>query len=70
MKKKDEPLFSLANIHRQYVACRSHKRNTANALRFEAAQELSLRRCATPWSRSQLRARSFCLFFYPTPETA
>ena len=42
MKKKDESLFSLANIQRQYVECRRHKRNTANALRFEAAQETRL----------------------------
>ena len=42
MIKKDESLFSLANIQRQYVECRRHKRNTANALRFEAAQEMNL----------------------------
>jgi len=41
MKMKDESLFSLANIQRQYIACRRHKRYTANALRFEARQELN-----------------------------
>lgn len=35
-------LFSLENLIRQYEACRRHKRNTANALRFEARQELNL----------------------------
>jgi len=40
--KKDESLFSLANVQRHYVECRRHKRNTANALRFEAAQEMNL----------------------------
>lgn len=38
----DEGLFLLANIHRQYIACRRNKRNTVNALRFEARQELNL----------------------------
>ena len=42
MKTKDESLFSLANIQRQYIACRRNKRNTANALRFEARQEMNL----------------------------
>lgn len=42
MKKKDESLFARAFIQRQYVECRRHKRNTANALRFEAAQEMNL----------------------------
>jgi hypothetical protein len=29
------PLFSLENLHRQYLQCRRNKRNTRNALRFE-----------------------------------
>ena len=29
-------LFSLENLYQQYIACRKNKRNTANALRFEA----------------------------------
>ena len=32
-------LFSFENLHRQYLKCRRHKRNTANALRFEVRQE-------------------------------
>ena len=43
MKKKDESRFSLANIQRQYVECRRHKRNTANALRFQAVWDLRRR---------------------------
>ena len=39
---KDEGLFSQAFIHRQTIACRRNKRNTVNALRFEARQELNL----------------------------
>lgn len=35
-------LFSLENLYRQYIACRANKRNTINALRFEARQELNL----------------------------
>jgi len=35
-------LFSFENLHRQYLACRRNKRNTANALRFEAQQEKQL----------------------------
>jgi len=42
VKTKDESLFSLANIQRQYIACRRNKRNTASALRFEARQEMNL----------------------------
>ena len=36
-----QTLFALENLVRQYAACRRHKRNTANALRFE--------RQLTPW---------------------
>jgi len=32
-------MFSLANLYRQYEACRRNKRNTINALRFEVRQE-------------------------------
>jgi hypothetical protein len=35
-------LFSPENLVRQYEDCRRHKRNTVNALRFEARQELNL----------------------------
>jgi hypothetical protein len=35
-------LFSYENLYRHYLICRSNKRNTINALRFEAHQELNL----------------------------
>lgn len=34
--------LSLANLYRQYHACRRNKRNTHNALRFEIEQEKNL----------------------------
>ncbi len=36
------PVFSLENLHRQYLQCRRNKRNTLNALRFEYALEDNL----------------------------
>jgi hypothetical protein len=36
------PIFSLENIHRQYMHCRRNKRNTINALRFEYNLEENL----------------------------
>lgn len=33
------PLFSLANLHRQYLRCRRNKRTTHNALRFDVCLE-------------------------------
>jgi hypothetical protein len=35
-------LFRLENLFKQYKAYRRNKRNTFNALRFEANQELNL----------------------------
>jgi len=35
-------LFSYENLDRHYLRCRSNKRNTINALRFEEHQELNL----------------------------
>ncbi len=63
MTKKDESLFSLANIQRQYVECRRHKRNTANALRFEAEQEMNLLELRDALAdRSYEPGRSVCFF--------
>ena len=63
MKTKDESLFSLANIQRQYVECRRHKRNTAKALRFEAAQEMNLLALRDALAdRSYEPGRSVCFF--------
>lgn len=56
-------LFTFENLHRQYLACRRNKRNTLNALRFEARQEqnlLDLRDALQ--SRSYRPGRSVCFF--------
>jgi len=56
-------LFSLENVIRQYEACRRHKRNTANALRFEARQELNLLALRDALvDRSYQPKRSVCFF--------
>jgi hypothetical protein len=56
-------LFSLENIVQQYMACRKNKRNTANALRFEARQELNLLALRDALvSRSYEPGRSVCFF--------
>lgn len=56
-------LFSLENIYQQYIACRKNKRNTANALRFEARQELNLLALQEALvSRSYEPGRSVCFF--------
>jgi hypothetical protein len=56
-------LFSLENIARQYLACRRHKRSTANALRFEARQELELLALRDELvARTYEPARSVCFF--------
>ncbi|MEI7465012.1 MAG: RNA-directed DNA polymerase [Burkholderiales bacterium] len=56
-------LFSLENVYRQYIACRRNKRNTANALRFEARQELNLLALRdTLADRSYEPTRSVCFF--------
>ena len=48
------PLFSLENLYRQYLRCRRHKRNTHNALRFEAKLEENLVRL-----REELEHRTY-----------
>ena len=56
-------LFSFENLYRQYLACRRNKRNTLNALRFEARQEaqlLALREALV--TRTYVPARSVCFF--------
>ena len=63
MNKTAGSLFSLANVQRQYVECHRHKRNTANALRFEAAQEMNLLALRDALAdRSYEPARSVCFF--------
>jgi len=56
-------LFSFENIHRQYLLCRRNKRNTLNALRFEARQEqelLALKKALE--NRTYRPSRSVCFF--------
>lgn len=56
-------LFSYENLYRQYLACRRNKRHTANALKFEARQELNLRELQTALEdRSYSPSRSVCFF--------
>lgn len=55
--------LSLENLYRQYYRCRKNKRNTVNALRFEAEQEknlLALREALL--QRSYRPGRSVCFF--------
>lgn len=55
--------LSLENLYRQYLRCRKNKRNTVNALRFEAQQEkqLILLREALA-DRTYQPGRSVCFF--------
>ena len=56
-------LFSFENLYRQYLACRRNKRNTLNALKFEARQEehlVALREALV--ARTYVPARSVCFF--------
>ncbi|MEA2083533.1 MAG: reverse transcriptase domain-containing protein [Thermodesulfobacteriota bacterium] len=56
-------LFSFANIHRQYLLCRKNKRNTINALRFEADQEKELFKLYSELNdRTYRPGRSVCFF--------
>lgn len=55
--------LSLENLYRQYYRCRRNKRNTVNALRFEAEQEknlIALREALL--DRSYQPRRSVCFF--------
>lgn len=56
-------LFSFENIHRQYLLCRRNKRNSINALRFEARQELELTALQEALEKRTYRpTRSVCFF--------
>ncbi|GMW06692.1 MAG: hypothetical protein AMXMBFR8_14890 [Nevskiales bacterium] len=55
--------LSLENLYRQYYRCRRNKRNTVNALRFEAEQEKNLIHLREQLlSRSYRPGRSVCFF--------
>ncbi len=54
---------ALENIHRQYLLCLRNKKNTLNALRFEARQEeelLALKEALE--NRTYRPSRSVCFF--------
>jgi len=54
-------LFSFENIYRHYIKCRRNKRNTHNALRFEANHELNLLQLQKELQDHSYRpARSVC----------
>ncbi len=60
---EDASFFSFANIHRQYLLCRKNKRNTINALRFEANQERELLKLSRELTDHSYRpGRSVCFF--------
>lgn len=55
------PVFSLENIHRQYLQCRKNKRNTINALRFKYHLEDNLMRLYEELNRKTYTpSRSVC----------
>lgn len=55
--------LSLENLYRQYYRCRQNKRNTVNALRFEAEQEKNLIRLREALlNRTYRPGRSVCFF--------
>ncbi len=55
--------LSLDNLYRQYYACRRNKRNTMNALRFEAQQEKELLALQhSLLNRTYQPTRSVCFF--------
>ncbi|MCP4279879.1 MAG: hypothetical protein GY776_07720, partial [Alteromonas sp.] len=57
--------LSFANVYQQYLACRKNKRNTLNALKFEANQEAELLTLVEQLqNKTYLPGRSVC--FYAT----
>jgi retron-type reverse transcriptase len=60
--------LSLENIYRQYYQCRSNKRNTVNALRFEAEQESNLLRLREQLVGRTYRPRRSVCFFVTRPK--
>lgn len=66
--KPTEGLFSFASLHRHYLECRRHKRNTFNALRFEARQELNLLELAAALQDRSYRPSSSVCFVTERPK--
>jgi hypothetical protein len=63
-----EGLFSFANLHQRYLECRRNKRNTFNALRFEARQELNLLELAEALQERRYRPSSSVCFVTQRPK--
>ncbi|MDD2661513.1 MAG: hypothetical protein PHY54_17825 [Methylococcales bacterium] len=63
-----EGLFSFASLHRHYLECRRNKRNTFNALRFEARQELNLLELAAALQDRSYRPSSSVCFVTERPK--
>ena len=65
---KDEGLFSLANIHRQYIACRRNKRGYGQRVALRGAAGTEPAGTARRAGCAQLRTKPFCLFFVERPK--
>ena len=61
-------LFTFANLYRHYLSCRKGKRNTCNALRFEARQELNLLELAKALQERSYRPSSSVCFVTQRPK--
>ncbi len=61
-------LFGFANLHRHYLGCRKGKRNTYNALRFEARQELNLLELSEALQNRSYRPSSSVCFVTQRPK--
>jgi len=61
-------LFTFANLYRHYLLCRKGKRNTCNALRFEARQELNLLELAEALQNRSYRPSSSVCFVTQRPK--
>lgn len=60
--------LSLANLYRQYYRCRKNKRNTINALRFEAQQEKNLIALRDALINGSYQPRPSVCFFTTRPK--
>ena len=60
-EESDHGLFSFRALYEAYLACRKRKRNTANALKFEADQIENLRELSETLADGSYRpSRSVC----------
>jgi len=61
-------VFGFANLHQRYLECRKNKRNTFNALRFEARQELNLLELSEALQNRSYRPSSSVCFVTERPK--